>query len=411
MKISLLKENVINEINLVIIDSAIKKTKKGDDYAKIIFSDGDENIVSFIWNIDINNFKYKVNEVYTVFCYLQEFNSKPILKVLEMKKIEDPDIISSFIKSAIIPVSDIKTFIQKKISEIKSKDIRKLTSNIVEKYEDEYFYAPAAANNHHAYISGMSYHVYNMLQVADLFDETKVNLDILYSVIILHDIGKCFELEHGASVVYTTSGKLLGHISIGYEIVYIYALENNLLTNDIEKILHAILSHHGKIEYGSFEVPKNNEATIVNLIDTIDAYLNSFIENLEKLQLNCWSERIFALNNRKILSHDLLSTNEKKFTDDLSKKFVNIYKKRYNNINVDIIYFAILCYGDDPIQSLKNVFKNKSLINDDRLEELVKHTLLSCGTKEGIFPIYSQVIEAEIFKYIQVIKKFEYESD
>ena len=70
---------------------------------------------------------------------------------------------------------------------------------------------PAATKNHHEFMSGLAYHVVSMLDlakgIAALYPS--LNKDLLYAGIILHDLGKVFELSGPVSTVYTVEGNLL----------------------------------------------------------------------------------------------------------------------------------------------------------------------------------------------------------
>src|SRR5262249_40381561 len=74
--------------------------------------------------------------------------------------------------------------------------------------------APAAKTMHHAYLGGLLEHVVGLCglakQVAAHYPE--LNLDLLLTAAILHDVGKLDELCYTRSLGYTTEGQLLGHI-------------------------------------------------------------------------------------------------------------------------------------------------------------------------------------------------------
>ena len=78
---------------------------------------------------------------------------------------------------------------------------------------------------------------------------------MLYSGIILHDIGKVRELSGPVATSYTVEGNLLGHISIASDEVVEAARELNIEGEEIMLLRHMILSHHGKLEYGSPKLP------------------------------------------------------------------------------------------------------------------------------------------------------------
>ena len=81
--------------------------------------------------------------------------------------------------------------------------------------------APAAKNVHHAFLGGLIEHVLSMCSVAKLLGAhyKDVDMDLLLSGVILHDIGKIHELTYDRSFGYSTEGQLLGHITIGMRMI------------------------------------------------------------------------------------------------------------------------------------------------------------------------------------------------
>lgn len=410
MKIKNLKENVLNNINLLVSQVEFKITKKEEDYAKVTFSDGSSKISAFIWNINKKDFDLKAGTVYNIYCYKQEFNSRPVLKIVEYKECFEKEIINMFIKSAIISSDEIKEFIFNQIDLIKDHDLKKMTKDIVCSHESKYFKAPAAANNHHAYINGMSYHVYNMLKVLHIFDDSKFDKDLLISSIILHDIGKCFELENNLVIKYTQSGNLLGHIAIGFEIVFSYISKNDITNVSCLKVLDLILSHHGKIEYGNLKQCFNCEEKLINLIDTIDAYLNAFIEKLEEIDINCWSDNVYALSNRKVFKHEISDSNNlTKKANSTSDQFIAIYKSRYKHINKDIIDISLNYFDTDFVKSYSKLLLDRDLFSDNiELFRTIKHMLISNNVVNDVSPMHGKIIEAEMLKWILKIQNYDY---
>ena len=78
-------------------------------------------------------------------------------------------------------------------------------------------------------------------------------------------------------------GNLLNHIVLGYQKV-IEAAERYNLNHEFTLALgHIILSHHGKLEFGSPVPPQMPEAMIVSAADDIDFKLNYWKNQVESL--------------------------------------------------------------------------------------------------------------------------------
>ena len=101
---------------------------------------------------------------------------------------------------------------------------------------------------------------------------------------ILHDIGKIRELSWDMGFDYTVEGVLLGHIQMGIDLVEktIAALPgfpDRLRT----LVLHMILSHHGKLEFGSPKLPMIPEALVLNFVDDLDAKMQAMAQRVREV--------------------------------------------------------------------------------------------------------------------------------
>lgn len=135
--------------------------------------------------------------------------------------------------------------------------------------------APAAKSMHHPYLGGLLEHVLSLCNLAEMVAGhygSLVNKDMLIAGAMLHDIGKIDELSYERSFEYTDVGKLLGHITIGVELVdgKIEGIEGFPRQTAI-LLKHMLLSHHGTLEFGSPKRPKTMEAIILSYIDDLDA--------------------------------------------------------------------------------------------------------------------------------------------
>ncbi len=147
-------------------------------------------------------------------------------------------------------------------------------ASIAEKYK----LAPAAMSYHHAYLGGLLEHVLSLIELGDMISDHYPSLrrELVLAGILLHDIGKIEELSFRRGFRYTTRGQLLGHISIGLEIVN----EKMRALPDFpaelrDQIEHIILSHHGELEFGSPKQPAFPEAFVVHILDNLDSKLES----------------------------------------------------------------------------------------------------------------------------------------
>ena len=145
--------------------------------------------------------------------------------------------------------------------------------------------APAARSLHHAWLGGLLEHVVSLIGLCELAagHYPEINRDLLLTGAILHDIGKLEELRWGTSIDYTLEGQLVGHITMG-----IGMIEKKLATlpgfSPRLRLLveHMVLSHHGKLEFGSPKLPMIPEAVLLNFLDDMDAKMHMMRSEFER---------------------------------------------------------------------------------------------------------------------------------
>ena len=153
--------------------------------------------------------------------------------------------------------------------------------------------APAAKALHHAWIGGLLEHVVSLLDLCELAaghyaeGPFKVHRDLLLAGAMLHDIGKLHELRWGTSFSYSTEGQLLGHISIGAAMIdeKLRALPGfppRLRT----LLLHLVLSHHGRLEFGSPKLPMTAEALLFHYLDDLEAKMQTLRSEFARAAAN-----------------------------------------------------------------------------------------------------------------------------
>jgi 3'-5' exoribonuclease len=144
----------------------------------------------------------------------------------------------------------------------------------------QFLEAPAAKRLHHAWIGGLLEHVLHLVRIclatAPFYPE--VDPALLLTGAILHDIGKVRELSWGTTFDYTLEGQLIGHISIAQGLLHEKIAQLNAANpgepfpSQLRLLVeHMILSHHGKLEFGSPKLPMTPEAMLLSALDDLEA--------------------------------------------------------------------------------------------------------------------------------------------
>ncbi|MEI6032971.1 MAG: HD domain-containing protein [Verrucomicrobiae bacterium] len=168
--------------------------------------------------------------------------------------------------------------------------LRALSLLFLEDHGDRFRRAAAARVNHHAHRGGLLRHTAQMMRSAEAISRVypELNRDLLLAGVLFHDSGKLWEVcppELGFEMQRGIRGELLGHISIGIELVN--ALWRKLplegwkslapASEDVRlHLLHLVAAHHGELQFGSPVEPKTPEAVALHFVDNIDARLEMF---------------------------------------------------------------------------------------------------------------------------------------
>jgi 3'-5' exoribonuclease len=220
-------------------------------------------------------------------------------------------------KSDLLPATtyDVEALWQsvgKYVASFTNADLKRLLETLFSNSElaQAFREAPAARQLHHAWLGGLLEHVVSLLEMADRVAEhyPLLDRDLLLTGVILHDIGKTRELNWVVGFDYTIEGTLLGHIQFGVEMVS-KAIEQ--LPGFPERlktlVIHMILAHHGKLEFGSPKLPMIPEALVLNFVDDLDAKMQAMSTEFAKCEREGKSAeemtgKVWSLDNRQLLN-------------------------------------------------------------------------------------------------------------
>ncbi|MBU3941893.1 MAG: HD domain-containing protein [Nanoarchaeota archaeon] len=189
---------------------------------------------------------------------------------------------ADFIKPARKDIDDMYSELKSAIADVKNQDIKKLLENIFNDpaMEAKFKEHPGAIEIHHNWIGGLLEHTLEVLKYSILSLKlfTGLDKDLLIAGALLHDIGKLDELEVTSRIKGSDSGQLVGHI----------VLSTIFVSNEMDKIdfkkelknklLHIIVSHHGKTEYGSPKQPMFPEAVVIYYADEMSSKIAEITE-------------------------------------------------------------------------------------------------------------------------------------
>ncbi len=290
----------IDELFLV-AGSKRLETKAGKPYLIVTLMDRSGEIGGRLWeNVDRYESEAEVGSVAVLRGSAQSFRDELQLKIDSVNKLQEDDPrvdLADYLPTSKRPVEQMLLELQDIIDSLTDHDLRQLLQEIFQGETLAAFKAaPAAKKMHHAYLGGLLEHTLSVTtlagRIADQYQS--VDRDLFLSGALLHDLGKIKEFSfHSVPFDYTDSGRLLGHAMLGSEIVREAAGRvAKLSAHRLDQVLHLILSHHGRHEFGAPVVPMTIEALLLHHVDDIDAkvnYIDKLSENVGDDE-NQWSD-------------------------------------------------------------------------------------------------------------------------
>lgn len=149
----------------------------------------------------------------------------------------------------------------------------------------------AAKSVHHGFVGGLLEHTVSVAKLCDHLARTYpvLNRDLLVTAALTHDIGKVTELSAFPENDYTDEGQFLGHIYMGaHQLEACIAKLPDFPVLLKNELIHCILAHHGKLEFGSPKKPAIPEAIALNLADELDAKMETFKELFASSRIPGW---------------------------------------------------------------------------------------------------------------------------
>lgn len=296
------------ETNLLISQLQRGTTNSGSPYLSLVLQDSTKSIEAKLWDVKPELEKQlEIGKVYDFDLEVIRYKNNLQAKVLKVLPIPQADInLDDYVFSSPVAKDVLRANIQEGISLINNENLAKIVSAALNYYAGDVYEYPAAAKIHHNFIGGLATHTSGMIKLAIALSNVYPSLsrDYLLAGVIVHDLGKIEELSSPVVTEYTTKGKLLGHISIMD--ARLLQIGKDLGLEDSEELLvlrHMVLAHHGQYEFGSPVRPETLEAEMLNLIDNIDARVNTIDKALAEVNEGEFTAKIFALDNRVFYKH------------------------------------------------------------------------------------------------------------
>jgi 3'-5' exoribonuclease len=176
------------------------------------------------------------------------------------------------------------------IGEFKNEYLRRLLQCIFadENTARKFKKAPAAKTMHHPYLGGLLEHSLSLVKlcrkVGAHYDG--IDIDLLQTGAVLHDFGKIDELAYDRAFGYTNDGQMIGHLVMETIMVADHIKQIPGFPDDLRRhLLHMLLAHHGKLEYGSPKLPSTPESLMLAYLDDLDSKVEAMMRLIAEPQI------------------------------------------------------------------------------------------------------------------------------
>ena len=273
----LLSEQTITSFFLV-HEKEVRNTREGRAYLRLELGDRSGTIEARMWEqFEIAAKDINRDDFVKVQARVEVYRNRPQLALVQVRLAKPEEIdLADYLPHTAADVEKMWVELLAYAESIRNPWLKKLVLEIVTDPGTARCYkrAPAAKVMHHAYLGGLLEHVIGLCGMARHVAEhyPELNLDLLLTAALLHDVGKLEELCYERAIGYTTPGQLLGHI----------VMELETVTRAMDKIegfpaalktvvQHLLISHHGQYEFGSPKLPMIREAMVFHYLDDLDS--------------------------------------------------------------------------------------------------------------------------------------------
>lgn len=287
--ISEIKENDSVDSLFLVKEKSSAVTKTGNSYLKLKLADRSGEMEGRIWT-SVENFaeSFEKDGLVRVRGKAVSFQERLQLNITFIESLKEEEILfSDFFPMTEKNIDEMFQSLLEICRQIKDPHLLQLLQLF---WEDESFVkrfkmAPASKWLHHNYLGGLLEHTLSLVQLVLRISShyQGLNIDLLLTASIFHDLGKVDELSYHRSFDYSDEGRLLGHIILGIERVEDKIRQLPDFPKHLSTLLkHFLLSHHGQYIWGSPKKPMTLEAVMLHFLDDMDAKINGIQQFIKK---------------------------------------------------------------------------------------------------------------------------------
>jgi 3'-5' exoribonuclease len=275
--------------SFLVLSKDIRQKKTGEPYLSLHLADRTGDVEAKMWDnvAEVMN-TFERDDFVKVKGLVQVYQNRQQFTIHRLRRLEDHEVeFDDYFPCSERDPEEMVRELHGIVDGIANPHLRALLQAIFadETIASRYKVAPAAKTIHHACRGGLLEHVLSLCKLCQLVGPLykSIDLDLLLTGALLHDVGKIDELSYGRSFGYSTDGQLLGHIVIGLRMVGDKIAQLPEFPPKLRTLLeHMIISHHGELEFGSPKVPLFEEALLLHHLDNIDSKMETMKNALKR---------------------------------------------------------------------------------------------------------------------------------
>lgn len=263
--------------DLFVIRRIEMRDYEGRKYLVFLLGCSRGKIRGVYWGEDAEDLsrQFAENDVIKIRGIATDYRGERNIKIEAFRRATDDEIdIKKLLPAGRYPPEKLVKSLYRRIDSVEDEYLRALLEAVfTDDFVEEFSVYPAAKLWHGAYLTGLAEHTLRVAKICDIACDfyPDCRKDLLITGALLHDVGKVDEIKIGGFFDYSVTGRLVGHIVLG-AIRVAKAIEGipGFPQNLAAEVLHLIVSHHGKQEFGSPVEPKTIEAMILHHADMLD---------------------------------------------------------------------------------------------------------------------------------------------
>ena len=266
----------------LVCEKELRSTREGKGYLRLELSDRSGAIEARLWeNVEGLAALFDRDDIIKVQARVENYKNRLQLSVEKVRRAEPAEVeLADYFPHTAEDIEQLFGRLREHVAAIGNPWLGRLVSGVIEdpSVTPRLKRAPAAKRMHHAFLGGLLEHIVSLCELCRLVAQhyRELDVDLLLTGAILHDIGKLDELCYERAIHYTDDGQLLGHIVLGLEQVTerMNAIEG--FPPDYKTLVkHLLISHHGQYEFGSPKLPLFREALVLHYLDDLDSKLSA----------------------------------------------------------------------------------------------------------------------------------------